>query len=76
MQVALEDEVSEVIVEEKDCTVPEFAIAMGHEEKWKLHNGCTDEVSEVIVEEKDCTVPEFAIAMGHQEKWKLHNGCD
>jgi hypothetical protein len=76
MQVALEDEVSEVIVEEKDCTVPEFAIAMGHEEKWKLHNGCTDKVSEVIVEEKDCTVPEFAIAMGHQEKWKLHNGCD
>lgn len=25
---------------EKDCTVPQFAIDMGHEEKWKLHNGC------------------------------------
>lgn len=24
----------------KDCTVPQFAIAMGHEEKWKLHHGC------------------------------------
>jgi hypothetical protein len=23
-----------------DCTVPQFAIDMGHEEKWKLHNGC------------------------------------
>ena len=22
------------------CTVPEFAKAMGHEEKWKLHNNC------------------------------------
>jgi len=22
------------------CTPPAFAIAMGHEEKWKLHNGC------------------------------------
>ena len=25
---------------EKDCTVPQFAIDMGHEEIWKLHNGC------------------------------------
>lgn len=25
---------------EKDCTVPQFAIAMGHEDKWRLHNGC------------------------------------
>lgn len=25
---------------EKDCTVPAFAIAIGHEEQWKLHNGC------------------------------------
>lgn len=24
----------------KDCTVPEFAKAIGHEEMWKLHNGC------------------------------------
>lgn len=24
----------------KDCTVPAFAIAIGHEEQWKLHNGC------------------------------------
>jgi hypothetical protein len=22
------------------CKVPEFAKAMGHEEKWKLHNSC------------------------------------
>lgn len=25
----------------KDCTVPAFAIAIGHEEQWKLHNGCS-----------------------------------
>lgn len=25
---------------EKDCTVPQFAIDMGHEEMWKKHNGC------------------------------------
>lgn len=24
----------------QDCTVPQWAIDMGHEEKWKLHNGC------------------------------------
>jgi hypothetical protein len=24
----------------QDCTVPKWAIDMGHEEKWKLHNGC------------------------------------
>ena len=24
----------------KDCTVPQFAIDLGHEEQWKLHNGC------------------------------------
>jgi hypothetical protein len=24
----------------KDCTVPEFAKRMGHEQMWKLHNGC------------------------------------
>lgn len=26
---------------EIDCTVPAFAIAIGHEEQWKLHNGCS-----------------------------------
>ena len=26
--------------EAERCTVPEFAKAMGHEEKWKLHNNC------------------------------------
>ncbi|SFV64627.1 hypothetical protein MNB_SUP05-5-44 [hydrothermal vent metagenome] len=25
---------------EKDCTVPQFAIDMGHEEVWKEHNNC------------------------------------
>ena len=27
-------------VEEERCRVPDFAKKMGHEEKWKLHNGC------------------------------------
>lgn len=26
--------------EEERCRVPEFAKKMGHEQKWKLHNGC------------------------------------
>ena len=26
--------------DEERCRVPEFAKKMGHEEKWKLHNGC------------------------------------
>lgn len=31
-----------VVVQKKmsDCEVPQFAIAMGHEEVWKEHNGC------------------------------------
>jgi len=28
------------VAEDKDCEVPEWAIKMGHREKWKLHNGC------------------------------------
>ena len=26
--------------QEERCRVPEFAKQLGHEEKWKLHNGC------------------------------------
>jgi len=26
----------------KDCTVPQFAINLGHVDQWKLHNGCVD----------------------------------
>jgi hypothetical protein len=26
--------------EQERCKVPDFAKAMGHEEKWKLHNNC------------------------------------
>ena len=26
--------------EAQRCKVPDFAKAMGHEEKWKLHNNC------------------------------------
>lgn len=28
------------VSEEERCKVPEFAIKMGHEQQWKLHNGC------------------------------------
>lgn len=31
---------AEQIAEEERCTVPAFAIAIGHEEMWKKHNGC------------------------------------
>jgi hypothetical protein len=30
---------TEVVADPK-CTPPDFAIAMGHEKQWKLHNGC------------------------------------
>ena len=30
----------------QDCQAPSWAIAIGHEQKWKLHNGCpTDEAA-------------------------------
>ena len=25
---------------EEECKAPKWAIAIGHEEMWKLHNGC------------------------------------
>lgn len=30
-------------VENDKCEAPAWAIAIGHEDKWKLHNGCTEE---------------------------------
>lgn len=35
------DEQPKKAVDEK-CQAPKWAIAIGHEEKWKLHNGCSD----------------------------------
>jgi hypothetical protein len=31
---------SDDAAEVKRCTVPAFAKAMGHEDKWRLHNNC------------------------------------
>ncbi|HIO92558.1 MAG TPA: DUF4395 domain-containing protein [Leucothrix mucor] len=74
----------------EDCAAPDWAIAMGHEAKWKLHNGCGNkdvkkaepQITTPPIEQpassapaKDCEVPEWAIKMGHKDKWKLHNGC-
>ena len=71
----------------EDCKIPDWVKKIGHEEKWKLHNGCTDmdtdskvknkpkQVETKPKQDKDCTVPQFAIDIGHEEKWKLHNGC-
>jgi len=70
---------------EKDCTVPQFAIDMGHREQWKLHNGCTDvksvdapkKVEKLVAPvNEDCVAPDWAKNIGHEEKWKLHNGCN
>ena len=36
------EEPAEQIVDEK-CQAPKWAIAIGHEDQWKLHNGCTEE---------------------------------
>lgn len=30
-------------VKEDRCKAPAWAVAIGHEEKWRLHNGCTTE---------------------------------
>ncbi|RLD06307.1 MAG: hypothetical protein DRI65_07075 [Chloroflexota bacterium] len=40
------DEPAEQIVDEK-CQAPKWAIAIGHEDKWKLHNGCIEEKEDV-----------------------------
>ena len=74
-----------------DCEIPAWVKKIGHEEKWKLHNGCVDHaikskqdiaqkmpLSQAADEpkpKKDCVVPQFAIDMGHEKKWKQHNGC-
>ena len=43
-QVSIKDSAAQASpaspAEEERCRVPEFAKKMGHEEKWKLHNGC------------------------------------
>jgi hypothetical protein len=31
---------------DEKCQAPKWAIAIGHEEKWKLHNGCGDKKKE------------------------------
>ena len=35
---AVEKEAAKVV--NKECEAPDWAKAIGHEEKWKLHNGC------------------------------------
>lgn len=32
--------VTEISVEDTKCQAPQWAIAIGHEHMWKLHNGC------------------------------------
>lgn len=29
------------------CQAPKWAIAIGHEEKWKLHNGCNEKKDDI-----------------------------
>jgi hypothetical protein len=38
--IATNPKVAQTEVTEKDCVVPQFAIDMGHEEKWKQHHDC------------------------------------
>jgi len=75
--------------DKKGCQAPEWAIKMGHEEKWKLHNGCggteskkTEQKMPVQTDVKNepsqelmnnCVAPDWAIKMGHEEMWKQHN---
>ena len=39
-QAAAEPEAKTVKTVNKECEAPDWAKAIGHEEKWKLHNGC------------------------------------
>ncbi len=39
-QAAVEAEAKAAKAAKKDCEAPDWAKAIGHEEKWKLHNGC------------------------------------
>jgi hypothetical protein len=44
-QTIADDNASKSGLEQKeknqDCQAPQWAIAIGHEDKWKLHNGCS-----------------------------------
>jgi len=73
----------------KECEAPGWAKAIGHEEKWKMHNGCNSATPKASETEKatpietkpvpapeakqDCVAPDWAVKIGHKEKWKLHN---
>jgi len=35
-----EIQVQENVKSKEECRAPKWAIAIGHEEMWKLHNGC------------------------------------
>jgi len=39
------DKPTKQVIDEK-CQAPKWAIAIGHEDKWKLHNGCAEEKAE------------------------------
>ena len=39
-QAAVEAEAKTTKTTNKECEAPDWAKAIGHEEKWKLHNGC------------------------------------
>ena len=53
----------------KDCTVPDWAIAIGHAEKWKLHNNCMSVGAPVSAAAAVAAAPERPtveiIAMAH-----------
>jgi hypothetical protein len=40
MPVAVQPAVPIDPAEAERCKIPDFAKALGHEEKWKLHNNC------------------------------------
>ena len=73
------------VSESKNCTAPDWAVKMGHKEKWELHNGCNKPAAQATEAtpkpvpaqkaetSKDCVAPDWAVKMGHKEKWKLHN---
>lgn len=39
-KAAVEPEAKAAKTVNKECEAPDWAKAIGHEEKWKLHNGC------------------------------------
>ncbi len=63
------------VSEDKDCVVPEWAIKMGHREKWKLHNGCADNTKSPAPSETETKVEAEKMPQTHQAPAAENKDC-